>query len=897
MSKNLFFLLILLLLCHPAGAKKISEKGVPLLRHFVPAQYGNKGKVWDIHSLSNGIVLMAADRGLLTFDGKNWNSYRGSIGFTRSLHAVSDTLIFTGSDMDFGVWRTSEDHVLHYTSLYPFKDEVQEVNEEFWGTYYLDDKAVFISSKNLYIYKNSQLTRLSAPNRFSSSFTADNKLYVVDEGKGLFLFEGLDLKLVFAYPEGMNFEIKGLYKAHDTLMVVSKDAGIFKIKNGKPVQLNNNLSELMRQAKVFSFTSLDEEYLAFGTVIKGLYITDKQGHIVHHINKYKGLLSNTILTLHYSEGGKLWIGLDYGIAVMDMQHRINYVYDFRGDFGTGYTALLKEDVFYLGTNQGLYQAGWQQLNNDKEYYSFSLIPGTAGQVWMVENIQDEVFIGHDRGLFVLKDGKLNQLSEERGFWNAALFGDYLLFGNYNGISVFHKKDAQWSFWRKMDLIAGSCNQLIVQPDSMLWVNIPNFGVIRAKLDANLFPANRTIFPENSFEGDEVYLSSDNEGIHVLTNMFHYTFDALKQTFNKRDKPTLKPSAAGLLPGIYQPKPLQEEYAFFPIHNGFALQANHLEPQAGYQGVQLVLKAIQALNNSESEHYQDDATIPYRLNNLRIECIVPNQEHVLYQYRLNDAAEWSKWSPDNTFEFLNLKHGRYKLQVQASVEGNAIPGQIITFRISAPWYYSWYAMVAYFALFVLLIYFLRYWQSLTLRKQKKLLLLKKQQALREQAEKHREEIGKLEQERLQSENEELKKQLKSKTIDLAGKAKENDDKNRLLLTLKEKCTRAQNSQGAAGQHWNEMHRLIDAHLKVDDNMFDLQMNELHQELFKKLKQRFPDLSGNDLRLCAYLKIGLNSKEIADMLNIQPSSSYISRSRLRKKLKLSPEEDLYDFLNGI
>ena len=78
---------------------------------------------------------MAADRGLLTFDGKNWNSYPGSIGFTRSLHAVSDTLIFSGSDMDFGVWRTSEDHVLHYTSLYPFKDEVQEVNEEFWGTY------------------------------------------------------------------------------------------------------------------------------------------------------------------------------------------------------------------------------------------------------------------------------------------------------------------------------------------------------------------------------------------------------------------------------------------------------------------------------------------------------------------------------------------------------------------------------------------------------------------------------------------------------------------------------------------------------------------------------------------------------------------------------------------
>ncbi|TVR75849.1 MAG: hypothetical protein EA412_14750, partial [Chitinophagaceae bacterium] len=49
--------------------------------------------------------------------------------------------------------------------------------------------------------------------------------------------------------------------------------------------------------------------------------------------------------------------------------------------------------------------------------------------------------------------------------------------------------------------------------------------------------------------------------------------------------------------------------------------------------------------------------------------------------------------------------------------------------------------------------------------------------------------------------------------------------------------------------------------------------------------------------AYLKIGLNTKEIAEILNIQPSSFYISRSRLRKKLNLKPEEDLYSFLNGV
>jgi len=87
------------------------------------------------------------------------------------------------------------------------------------------------------------------------------------------------------------------------------------------------------------------------------------------------------------------------------------------------------------------------------------------------------------------------------------------------------------------------------------------------------------------------------------------------------------------------------------------------------------------------------------------------------------------------------------------------------------------------------------------------------------------------------------------------------------------------------------------LKVEDKTFEIQMDELHQDFFKKLKEHFPGLSKNDLRLCAYLKIGLNSKDIADILNIQTSSSYISRSRLRKKLNLEAEEDLYDFLNKI
>lgn len=82
MKKTAVYLLSLLSVLL-TSAQIIPEKGVPFLENFTPTQYQNKGKIWDIKTAPNGMVYMAADRGLLEYDGKNWNSFKGSHGFTR----------------------------------------------------------------------------------------------------------------------------------------------------------------------------------------------------------------------------------------------------------------------------------------------------------------------------------------------------------------------------------------------------------------------------------------------------------------------------------------------------------------------------------------------------------------------------------------------------------------------------------------------------------------------------------------------------------------------------------------------------------------------------------------------------------------------------------------------
>lgn len=889
--------LLLLFFAFSAFGQTLPEKGVPHLENFPPAKFGNKGKIWNIESAPNGIVYMAADQGLLEYDGKTWNSFRGSTGFTRSLKIINDSIIYTGSDLDFGIWRKNEFQAFEYTSLYPFQQDLAELNEEFWKVLQVENIILFVSSKNIYIYRNEQLTKIAAPNKFNGSFAVNDSLYFADETSGVFVLRDLSLRQVFSFPAGQQLTIAGIYHDGNDKVIVTRDMGLFRYSNGNLTPENNSLSEALKTATVFSFERIENNYLAFGTVLRGLFVADLNGKVIHQINKNKGLQNNTILSLHFSQSGKLWLGMDYGVSVIDLKNNFTYFVDYRGDFGTAHTALLRNGIFYLGTNQGLYQTRWENLNNDAEFSRFEIVPGSEGQVWTLTEIENSMLIGHDRGLFAYRGNTLQRIGNQQGVWTILPYKNYLLAGNYNGISVFEKSGNEWAFLKKMELILGSCNQLIIEKEDILWVNIPNFGLIRARLDDDLFPSERIIFPEMDFEGSNPWLIKDEEGMHLITSKYQYTYNASSNKFSRDPFNALYPGIEALLPGFYKPIALHPDYEFFPVFNGFALNYLHFNKELTAHYPNPVLRRVEAFNNDEKAPFFPGAVIPSRFNNLRFEFVAPNQSDVLYQYQLSGKENWSNWTPGNYFDFFNLKYGNYTLLVRAKINGEITKASEVSFRIATPWYRSWYANIFYIAVLILAIWSFRKWQKVTLKKEKKKMLIKERHSLRKQAQKYRQEILQMEQERLKLESNKLKDQLKNKTIELANKAKENEDKNRLLVLLKDKCEEAQDKPAQSKMRWSEIQRLLDSYLSIDDKTFEIQMDELHQEFFQKLKDQFPALSVHDLRLCAYLKIGLNSKEIAEILNILPSSAFISRSRLRKKLNLKPEEDLHDFLNSI
>ncbi|NLF41803.1 MAG: transcriptional regulator, partial [Bacteroidales bacterium] len=86
-------------------------------------------------------------------------------------------------------------------------------------------------------------------------------------------------------------------------------------------------------------------------------------------------------------------------------------------------------------------------------------------------------------------------------------------------------------------------------------------------------------------------------------------------------------------------------------------------------------------------------------------------------------------------------------------------------------------------------------------------------------------------------------------------------------------------------------------KEDWEAFRFHFEEVHPEFFNKLKRLFPSLTPNEERLCAFIKLNLSTKKIAQLNNNTVVAVDKGRNRLRKKLGLSPDISIKDFLDTV
>lgn len=80
-------------------------------------------------------------------------------------------------------------------------------------------------------------------------------------------------------------------------------------------------------------------------------------------------------------------------------------------------------------------------------------------------------------------------------------------------------------------------------------------------------------------------------------------------------------------------------------------------------------------------------------------------------------------------------------------------------------------------------------------------------------------------------------------------------------------------------------------------FEIRFTQVHENFYKKLNDKYPNLTPNEKKLCAFLKLNMTTKEISTITHQSPNSIRVARTRLRKKLELESDDSLIDFLGAI
>lgn len=360
-------------------------------------------------------------------------------------------------------------------------------------------------------------------------------------------------------------------------------------------------------------------------------------------------------------------------------------------------------------------------------------------------------------------------------------------------------------------------------------------------------------------------------------------------------------------------PLDQDNIFFATEDGFAhYSPRNLQPTDPGFSVYIrtatwthLDSTIYGGDNWLGNHWSENdiPEVPNRHNGLKFTFSSPDftgSQGIQYRYYLNNYNNaWSAWSENTSCEFSNLREGEYLFTVQAlDLQGRISQADTFSFRILPPWYRSKTAYVTYLVLIIALLLLTRWFILRRFEISKKKERLKQLLAYRAKEEAYQRDALIAEKEIINLRNEQLRTSMIHRDKELANQTFHLIEKNKFLVKLKDELRKLnlQITEDYLKTKINQLIRRIDKDIDNEKQweVFETAFDEVHEDFMKRMKDRFPDLTPRELRLCAYLRMNLSTKEIAALMNISVRGVEISRYRLRKKLDLDRDLHLTNFV---
>lgn len=908
----------------------LSASEGPRIIHFDKRAYEGENQNWSIAQHQNGYMYFGNGAGVLEYDGIRWTQYPlPSKQIVRAISTDQQGRIFSGGFGSFGFWAPDTFGMLTYHALSDRLAPEVIKSEEIWKIVHLNDQTYFQSFSQLYVYKNDSLRHITPPGNIMLMHVENGQLYIPVIHEGIYIFDATEqFQLLEGTEDLLDFRVAAVYQmGHDSLLIGTQKNGLFWYVDRKITPIKSELSNELRLNQLNRALRLSNGSFAFGTISNGIILTSPELDPISRLNTTNGLQNNTILSMYEDPVGQLWVGMDKGIDLVQVQLPTRFYHDESGQIGTVYTAEKYQDKLYLGTNQGVYVRSLVESGAEE---FFELLPGSQGQVWELEVFNGVLLCGHNNGTFRIEDHSFHKISDQTGGWHTIhIPGDstHLIQGTYNGLVIYQWTSNQtWAFEKRVKGYVGPLREIYSTGDHEFWGVTPFEGVFRFTLssdyssiiDLSNYGVNQGIHIDSRMDmfpaAPDLYFYSDgryytyNEGLDSMLMQSHITlgnhhkievgkldyhsendfFVVENDLVNWHLNGEIYQIRVPLVQHFEQIEKIDERTYLFCLDNGYATISMD-EIQAAQSEQNEVAPGIARVEVHDFQNFY-----PVRLHSAPLSLKAHHNHLTFYvnhpmgfkevwpEYRLigfNDA--WSPVPQSGQKEFTNLSPGAYDFVVRQNAYSESV--NIYSFEILPKWYLTRWAFGVYILSIVALIFlFLKLHQN-RLEDQRRKMQLEKERELYQQ--------------RVQSKNEQLELDVINKSRQLADSTMGLIRKNEILMQVKEELINGKKDQRNDQKfNYQKISRIIDQHItsQHDWEVFEENFTQVHEAFFKKLKEDYTDLTPGDLKLAAYLKMNLSSKEIAPLLNISIRGVENKRYRLRSKMKLAAEENLTEVM---
>jgi len=895
---------------------------------------------WMISQDNQRFMYFANNEGLLEFNGSKWIlNPSPNETIIRSVKCINDK-IYTGAFMEFGYWERAENGELIYTSLSnSIKSKIKD-DEQFWGIFPFDNYILFQSLEKIYAYntKSKLFTIIEPKSTIIKAFKTTNGIYFQTKD-GLFEIDQGKSKLFLSSQVINQNKLITIFETTNGLLLVTQKQGIYKYNNGLLTKFVTDIDAQIQQTNIYSSQLLSDQSIALGSISNGIFIISKEGKKLYHITQNSGLSNNTALSLFEDLDKNLWIGLDNGINCLNIKSPINSYLDNTGVLGAIYTSVTHNNKLYIGTNQGLF---FKDLNSMSK---FEFVQNTKGQVWSLFSYQNTLFCGHDSGTYIVNGANANLIYSGSGTWSFEPYGansNFILQGNYNGISVLEKQSNNWVYKNKIKGFDYSSKHFEILGKNEIYVSHEYKGVYKFTIDpsisnasaitkykspkkgknASLVKYNNSIYyaskegvfklntPTKKFIKDEslsaifqndeyvtgkMIVDKSNKLWFFTKNYIHYYSSGKLSSELKKSSLPIPSSLTNSMPGYENILQLEDNNYLIGTTDGYYILKN--DDFKFNNNKVSIFRITNTVVNSKPNNLSidDEVTLSHDQNNLAFHFTVPEYDKYInaeYQYKLEGLNnEWSDWSFNSQVIFENLPAGNYTFSVRAKV-ANSITDNVATFSfvIRKPWYANTFAKLFYFLLLIVLGYYIHKLYTEYHEKLHQKIITENNILLELKELENEQKIMKIKNEQLIQDVDKKNKELAVSTMNLIKKTE-------LLNIIKGDLKSSTDS--TTNRSIKSVISTINKNVKEENtwNVFKEAFDSADNNFLKKVKESHPALTPNDLRLCAYLRLNLSSKEIAPLLNISVRSIEIKRYRLRKKMNLPHEMGLVEYLLAI